>query len=105
MPTDANAPKGGDLAECPSSRSGSGSSEGAAPAALAPGPRERGHIEHLANQSVDPHGEPEPEPGPETEREREPLGWDPESGKPGNPNPTRSPKRPNPNPNTQIGNF
>ena len=31
MPTGASAPKGGDPAEAPSSRSGSGSSEGAAP--------------------------------------------------------------------------
>ena len=48
MPTEASAPKGSDPAECPSSRSGSGSSEGAAPAALALGPRERRHVEHLA---------------------------------------------------------
>ena len=47
MPTGAGSPKGGDQDEAPSSRAGSGSSdEGAAPAALAPGPRERRHIEH-----------------------------------------------------------
>eukprot|EP01045_Picozoa_sp_COSAG04_P016391 COSAG04_NODE_1363_length_7079_cov_19.484815_10_plen_315_part_01 len=65
MPTGASAPKGGDQAETPSSRSGSGSSEGAAPAALAPGPRERRHIEHLTGQGLGPHSEPEPEPGHE----------------------------------------
>ena len=72
MPTAPSVPKGGAPAEAPSSRSGSGSSEGAAPAALVPGPRERRHIEHLISQSVDSHGEPEPEPGPETERVPEP---------------------------------
>ena len=70
MPTGASAPKGGDPAEAPSSRSGSGSSEGVAPSALAPGPRERRHIEHLTSQTVDPRGEPGPGPGMESPLQR-----------------------------------
>ena len=65
MPTGASAPKGGDPAAAPSSRSGSANSEGPAPAALAPSPRERRHIEHLTGQNTAPRDEPEPEPGPE----------------------------------------